>query len=73
MNYVCDRVDLLGKIISTRARELCGIKPVDRGELSERLAAVWESRDYGAGDKLVAPDAIIQPSAFAPSRKASRR
>lgn len=50
MNAVCDRIDLLGKIISTRARELSGIKPVDRGEFSEKLAAVWESRDYGAGE-----------------------
>lgn len=73
MEDVCDRVDLLGKIISIRARVLSGIKPVDKQAFDEKLAAVWESRDYGAGDKLVAPDAIIQPAAFAPSRKASRR
>lgn len=60
MEDVCDRIDLLGKIISTRARELSGIEPVDRGELSEKLAAVWESRDYGVDDRLVAPDVLVQ-------------
>lgn len=50
MNAVCDRIDLLGKIISIRARELSGIKPVDRQAFGEKLAAVWESRDYGAGE-----------------------
>lgn len=47
---VCERIDLLGKIISIRARELSGIKPVDRHEFSEKLADVWESRDYGASE-----------------------
>ena len=73
LNDVCDRIDLLSEVVSARAAELCGIKPVDRHEFSEKLADVWESRDYGTGEDIVAPDVIMQPVAGAPSRKASRR
>lgn len=73
MNDVCDRIDLLSEVVSARAAELCGIKPVDRHEFSEKLADVWESRDYGNGEDIVAPDVIMQPVAVAPSRKASYR
>lgn len=73
MKDVCDRIDLLGKIISIRARELSGIKSVDRQAFGEKLADVWESRDYSAGDGIVVPDVIMQPAAFASPRKASCR
>ena len=73
LNDVCYRIDLLSEVVSARAAELCGIKPVDRHEFSEKLADVWESRDYGTGEDIVAPDVIMQPVAGAPSRKASRR
>lgn len=69
MKDVCDRIDLLSEVVSARAAELCGIKPVDRHEFSEKLADVWEARDYGAGDRFVAPDAIIQPVSSVPARK----
>ena len=73
MRDVCDRIDLLSEVISARAVELRGIEPVDRHAFREKLADVWESRDYGVGDKLVAPDAITNLPPSAPSRKASRR
>ena len=50
MEDVYERIDLLGKIISARARELSGIEPVDRQAFAEKLADVWETRDYGANE-----------------------
>lgn len=73
MKDVCDRIDLLSEVVSARAAELLGIEPVDRHAFREKLADVWESRDYGSGNRLVAPDALAQHPVPEAARRAFRR